>query len=104
MKSVVSLGYRLSGWLMVLSFAGLAAVCVIVYGAMAYSFRVQQDDMLRQKATQVHHLLTEATTNVNPALKQHKLDDFLVGHANLWLTLRDREGRIYYENRPKNCP
>ena len=104
MKSVVSLGYRLSGWLMVLSFAGLAAVCVIVYGAMAYSFRVQQDDMLRQKATQVHHLLPEATTNVNPALKQHKLDDFLVGHANLWLTLRDREGRIYYEKRPKNLP
>lgn len=100
MKAVDSLGYRLSRWLMVQSFAGLAAVCAVVYGATAYSFKIQQDELLQQKATQVRHLLSEALGNADPEVMRHKLDDFLVGHENLWLSLRRPDGTTQYEKRP----
>ena len=104
MKPVLSLGLRLSRWLMALSFAGLAAVCAIVYAATSYSFTIQQDELLQQKATQVRHLLAETMSSADPALLQHKLDDFLVGHVNLWLSLQDRDGRLHYEKRPAPIP
>ncbi len=93
-----SLGRRLSWWLAWQSFGVLMAVCLAVYAAIALSMAARQEDTLAQKQQQVLHLLTEAVQNHDLATLKHKLDDYFVGHQDMTLVLRQRDGTTLYES------
>lgn len=97
---VGSLGRRLSSWLALQSFAGLALVCGVVYALAALSFQARQVETLEQKEAQVRHLVAEATTGGDIAALQHKLSDFLLGHQGLSLRLRRNDGGVIFESVP----
>jgi len=90
-----SLGRRLARWLALLALVGLALTCLGVYTATALSFGDRQADTLRQKQTQVRHLIVEAG-ELGPAALTHKLDDAMVGRQDLALVLTDASGGTLY--------
>ena len=63
-----SLRQRLSWWLALQSFAGLGAVCIVVYLVAASSFRERQNDALVQKEMVVRHLLTASKEHRDPEI------------------------------------
>lgn len=97
-RPVGSLGRRLSWWLALQSLGGLMVVCLAVYAATALSLATRQDDTLAQKQEQVRHLLTETAQNHDLAALKHKLDDYFIGHENVALVLRHRDGNAFYES------
>lgn len=90
------LGRRLSWWLALQTFAGLGAVCAVVYTTTATSLSARQSDTLKQKQSLIRHFLDEAAADRNLAELKHRLDDFLLGHEDLALTLRARSGPPMY--------
>ena len=92
-----SLGQRLSLWLALQTLAGLAAICVVVYVAIALGLQLRQTRALEEKAAQVQHLLAEMSSADGTVSLPHRLDDFMVGHKDMFLTLRRPDGRVFYE-------
>lgn len=92
-----SLGKRLSLWLALQTLAGLAAICVAVYVAIALGLQLRQTKALEEKAEQVRHLLTEIASTDGLVTLPHRLDDFLVGHKDMFLTLRRPDGDMLYQ-------
>ena len=95
-----SLRQRLSWWLALQSFAGLGAVCIVVYLVAASSFRERQNDALVQKEMVVRHLLTASKEHRDPEILAHRLDDFLIGHEDLQLEISEVGGRLIYPLTP----
>ncbi|WP_298856799.1 heavy metal sensor histidine kinase [uncultured Aquimonas sp.] len=93
-----SLGRRLSSWLALQSLAGLAAVCAVVYTVTDANLSARQLEAIAEKETQVRHLLAESVLDGDVAALKHKLDDFFVGHRDLALSLRRRDGTVFYES------
>lgn len=93
-----SLGRRLSWWLAWQSFGVLVVVCLAVYAATALSLAERQQDTLAQKQQQVLHLLNETARNHDLTTLKHKLDDYFVGHQDMTLVLRQRDGSTLYES------
>ncbi|MGB7421447.1 heavy metal sensor histidine kinase [Comamonas flocculans] len=91
-----SLGGRLSIWLALQSLAGLTAVCAAVYIATLLGFETQQVSTLQEKEAQVRHILSEASIAADPDALRHALDDVLVGHRDLSLTLQRADGALLY--------
>ncbi len=91
-----TLGRRLSLWLAVQSLAGLAAVCVVVDVTTLLAFEARQDKALADKEMQVRHLLSDATEMSDAKALSHRLDDFLIGHQDMTLTLRRADGTRFY--------
>ncbi len=112
-----SLGRRLSRWLAWQSLIGLALVSAIVYAVTSAALVSRQGILLEQKQVQLRHLLTDsalapdATTAPAPAATPtpatppalastslaHRLDDYLMGHPDLALTLQGPDGALVYE-------
>lgn len=86
-RSVGSLGRRLSWWLAVQTFAGLGAVCLVVYIVAAMSLATRQSESLHQKQDLIRHVLSEAASARDLSELRHQLDDFLLGHRDLALSL-----------------
>ncbi|EWS56564.1 MULTISPECIES: heavy metal sensor histidine kinase [unclassified Methylibium] len=97
-RTASSLGRRLSSWLALQSLAGLAAVCAVVYAVTDANLSARQLEAIAEKETQVRHLLAESVIDSDTAALKHKLDDFFVGHRDLALSLRRRDGTVFYEN------
>ena len=95
---VGSLGRRLSWWLALQTLSGLGAVCLVVYVVAAMSLSVRQTDSLSQKQTLIRHVLDEAAKDGNLAELKHRLDDFLLGHEDLALTLDAGAGAPLYRS------
>ena len=95
---VGSLGRRLSWWLALQTLSGLGAVCLVVYVVAAMSLSVRQTDSLSQKQTLIRHVLDEAAKDGNLAELKHRLDDFLLGHEDLTLTLDAGAGAPLYRS------
>lgn len=93
-----SLGRRLSSWLALQSLVGLAAVCVVVYAVTDANLSARQLEAITQKETQVRHLLAEAMRDGDVVALKHKLDDFFVGRRDLALSIRRRDGSVFYES------
>lgn len=91
-----SLGRRLSSWLALQSLAGLAAVCAVVYTVTDANLSARQLEAIGEKETQIRHLLAESVLDGDVAALKHKLDDFFVGHRDLALSLRRRDGTVFY--------
>lgn len=97
-----SLRQRLSWWLALQSFAGLGAVCIVVYLVAASSFRERQNDALVQKEIVVRRLLTASKEHRDAEILAHRLDDFLIGHEDLQLEISEAGGRLIYPLTPPN--
>lgn len=93
-----TLGRRLSLWLAVQSLAGLAAVCVAVYATTLLAFEARQGNALADKELQVRHLLSDAAEMSDAKALSHRLDDFLIGHQDMTLTLRRADGSLFYSD------
>jgi len=91
-----SLGRRLSLWLAVQSLAGLAAVCVAVYVTTLLAFDERQGKALADKEMQLRHLLADEAEMSDTKALRHRLDDFLIGHQDMALTLRRADGTAFY--------
>lgn len=98
---VGSLGGRLSGWLAVQTFVGLALVSLAVYLATAIHLDSRQAEALAQNQELIAHLLQETRGNGELPELTHKLDDFFAGHAELSLTLVGEGGALIYRT-PRN--
>jgi two-component system heavy metal sensor histidine kinase CusS len=95
-----SLGRRLSSWLALQSLAGLIVVCTGVYGATHLGFEARQLEQLRQKQTQLRHLLAESTQDGDVTPLKHRLDDFFIGHPDMALLLARADGSVFYQRQP----
>ena len=95
---VGSLGRRLSWWLALQTLAGLGVVCLVVYVVAAMSLSARQTDSLSQKQALIRHVLDEAATDGNLAELKHRLDDFLLGHEDLALSLDAGAGEPLYRS------
>lgn len=93
---VGSLGGRLSRWLAIQTFIGLAFVSLAVYFVTAMHLASSQAEALAEKQNLVIHLLKETRGNGDLPELTHKLDDFIAGHADLSLTLVGADGSILY--------
>ena len=93
-----SLDRRLSTWLAIQTFIGLALVSAAVYIAIAFNLDARQADSLAQKQSIVIHLLDEARLEGNLPNLKHKLDDFFAGHDNLVLELHGQDGALVYRS------
>ena len=96
--SVGSLGRRLSTWLAILALFSLTGVSVTVYLLIADHLSARQAVSLEEKRRLVHHLVNEAARRESTADLMHRLDDFLVGHSELVLTLTDSRGNVFYDS------
>ena len=94
----MSLGRRLSWWLALQTLVGLGAVCAVVYAATAINLSARQADALQQKQALLRHFLEEAAADRNLTELKHRLDDLLLGHADLALTLKAGSGPPMYES------
>ncbi len=97
-RTIGSLGRRLSWWLAVQTFAGLGAVCVVVYVVAAMSVATRQSESLMQKQELIRHVLGEASVARDLSELRHRLDDFLVGHRDLALMLGIPGGQTLYQS------
>lgn len=94
-KRVGSLGRRLSYWLALQSLLGLVGICAVVYGATYLGFQARQSAALEQKQEQLRHLIAESEGDMG--ILKHKLDDFLVGHSDMALSLTRVDGLVMYQ-------
>ena len=95
-----SLSRRLSTWLAVQTFIGLALVSLAVYAVTTINLEERQADSLVQKQGVVTHLLNEAWVEGDLPNLKHKLDDFFAGHDDLVLELQRLDGTFIYRSVP----
>ncbi len=100
--SVGSLGRKLSLWLAMQSLIGLAGVCGIVYAVTAFSVFTRQSETMEQKVAHVRHLQSETLGDFDAEALRHKLDDFLIGHQDMSLTLQRPDGITVYASPPRS--
>ena len=103
-KTSHSLGQRLSMWLAVQSFVGLALVSIIVFTVICSHLSHRRDDSITEKKALVHHLVSETQENGDLEALRHSLDDFLAGHHELALTIMDETGSTFYRSNPPMAP
>lgn len=96
-KDANSLGRRLSVWLAWQSFGGLLIVCATVYGATHHAFKARQLEELGQKQALLTYLASEAARTGNEVKLKHELDDLMVGHPQLGLSVAQADGAIFHE-------
>lgn len=96
--TVRSVGRRLSWWLALQTLVGLGAVCAVVYAVAAMSLFTRQAESLTQKQGLIRHVLAEAEADRNLGELKHRLDDFLVGHEDLALTLQAGASAPLYQS------
>lgn len=93
-----SLSARLSRWLALQTLLGLAIVATLVYVGTATNLRARQSIALAQKEESVRHVLDEASRDRDVDNLLHKLDDHLIVHKELSLSLTSEDGQILYRS------
>ncbi len=99
-RATHSLGGRLSLWLAFQTLAGLAAICVAVYIAIALGLEMRQAKTLDEKSTQIDHVLAESGGGGSVEELRHRLDEVLTSHGDLSLILHRPDGSVFYERAP----
>ena len=87
----------MSAWLAWQSLGGLLIVCATVYGATHYAFKARQLEELDQKRALLTYLASEAARNGNEVKLKHELDDFMVGHPQLGLSVAQADGAVFHQ-------
>ena len=91
-RSPGSLQRRLSRWLALQTFLGLALVFWVVFLAIAHRIGVRQEASLDEMQTLVEHLVDEASTPPGIDEAAHLLEDIFLGHEEYSLILDDGAG------------
>ena len=87
----------MSWWLAIQTFVGLGIVSVAVYLLTASNLAARQADWLAQKHAAVSHFLEEAESEGDLLALRHKLSDFIAGHDELSLVVRNPDGSVLYQ-------
>lgn len=98
-----SLESRLSRWLAIQIFVGLALVSMAVYLATAVHLDSRQSEAMAQNQELIAHLVQETRGDGDMAELTHKLDDFFAGHTDLSLTLVGADGTQIYGSAGKQA-
>ncbi|MFT7772800.1 heavy metal sensor histidine kinase [Roseateles sp.] len=99
-----SLRARLSRQFALQTLVGLSLVCGSVYLVIALTLSSRQDDTLLQKRVAVQRLLGEGREIHDiPGIK-HLLSDFLAGHDDLSLVVRQQSGLAVFEKDDASRP
>lgn len=93
-----SLSKRLSLWLAILTLLGLVLMSLIVYFVCSNHLHSRQKDGLNEKRSLVQHLAEEANQTGDIEELQHKLQDFMAGHHELTLEVRDASNNILFQS------
>ena len=91
-RSPGSLQRRLSRWLALQTFLGLALVFWVVFLAIAHRIDVRQEAGLDEMQTLVEHLVDEVSTPPGIDEAAHLLGDIFLGHEEYSLSLDDGAG------------
>lgn len=91
-----SLRARLSRQFALQTMVGLSLVCSVVYLVFSLTLSSRQDDTLVKKRAAVQRLLSEGQeVHDIPGIK-HLLNDFLAGHDDLSLVVRQKDGTALF--------
>ncbi len=90
-----SIQAALSRWFAAQALIGLSLVCVAIYAVTAWSFQVKQASEFERQSELIRHLIQESGGDMGPDGLRHKLDDFLLTHAEISLVLRRGDETIY---------
>lgn len=93
-----SLSKRLSLWLAILTLLGLVLMSLIVYFVCSHHLNSRQKDGLNEKRSLVQHLAEEARQTGDVEELQHNLQDFMAGHHELTLEVRDTSNNILFQS------
>lgn len=93
-----SLGKRLSILLALQVFAGLVLISVTVYWSIANHLDLRREQSLTEKQGAIYHLIAEAQPTGQVEELIHRLDDFLAGHEELALRIKDELGEELYQS------
>lgn len=101
-NAATSLRARLSRQFALQTLLGLSLVCGAVYLVIALTLAGRQDDMLLKKRTAVERLLKEGQeVHDIPGIK-HLMSDFLAGHDDLSLVVRQQNhAAVFEKDNPK---
>ncbi|MBL8346334.1 MAG: heavy metal sensor histidine kinase [Rubrivivax sp.] len=91
-----SVGRRLSTWL---ALQGLLVALLVSTTVIAVSYWVlqsRQKEELQVKTDVIRHALSETAEAADLTELRHKLDDFLVGHEDMALTVRTLAGQVLF--------
>lgn len=102
--SAPSLRARLSRQFALQTMVGLSLVCGAVYLVIALTLSSRQDETLVKKRATVLRLLSEAREVHDVAGIQHLLSDFLTGHDDLSLVVRQRNGHAVFDKNDPDRP
>ncbi|MGQ3051935.1 MAG: heavy metal sensor histidine kinase [Roseateles sp.] len=99
-----SLRARLSRQFALQTMLGLSLVCGAVYLVISLTLASRQDDTLVQKRATVQRLLNEGReVHDIPGIK-HLLSDFLSGHDDLSLVVKQQDGTTVFDKNDRNRP
>lgn len=93
-----SLGLRLSWLFAAQTLVGFGLISVVIYAVAAWNLSGKADTELARKSELVKHVVAEAAGSGDVQIMRHKLNDFLIGHDDLRVTLLDRSGNVAYES------
>ena len=93
-----SLVRRLASLLAVQTFVGLGAVCVFIYVVMAVALAGMEQEELSSKVQLMRHVLVESVPASQLPMLQHKLDDILIGHGELQISVLTAAGEPVYRS------
>ena len=93
-----SLVRRLASLLALQTALGLGAVCVFIYVVMTVAFAGREREELTSKVELLRHILAESMPSpATPGLR-HKLDDVLIGHNELQISIFTAGGEPIYRS------
>lgn len=95
-----SIGSRLSWLFALLSFAGLGAVSLSIYAAMALTLRHEATADLERRASVLLHVLGEAAPPADLDLLRHKLSDFAGSQRDMEVAVVFADGQALYRSGP----
>jgi len=94
----ISLSHKLSLWLAIQTLLALALFSFAIYFVISSHLTSRQKDAMLEKQALVHHLVEESRQTGDIEELRHQLDDFLAGHHELVIELKDANGKILYQN------
>ena len=102
--TVPHLGKYLFRWLAILTMLGLGAVSLAVYLVFDHTLSVRQQEMLDQKQASLTHVLADDLQEHRTNSLQHMLRDFLAGHGDYAVYIKDDAGNTLFDSRTTSFP
>lgn len=93
-----SLSRRLSRWLAIQTLLGLTLLSIVVYAVISNHLQSRQQVSLSEKKDLVLHLADESRQSQSMDELRHQLEDFMTGHHELTLEVRDASNQIKFQS------